>query len=395
MEVAHRRIRKVAALALCLLGANAVTDDDGSANDFSVVLSPPVNMSSDAVISAIIFRGYERWDGTSEGWMVTNDPPRAGRVNDSLLSAMVSSYGYDEDGSGSVANGRDQFAQYWMPSGTCTLSGNNCTLFKDDECGKDDECDVAAYGAREALVTGKWGPYAYFSIQAVWTDPNTGEVTQLSTVDAEWSDPAGNPYIEGAMSVFALNSSGDGAASAFAPRGSRGGGSDDGSFPPTPAPTNCTNSVTIVAGASDVVLWTRVGDDGVTGNLTVPAGAWSLADLAAWWSAATLTDSTGAPHALDCFFDARHYTFTFGVEGITGNWIMPGSANKGFWGAIGHVYDGTLSSSNPTTTALAGCAADDDDDRASNGTIALFRPDAETSARPDFDGAVNGGCVDT
>ena len=45
---------------------------------------------------------------------------------------------------------------------------------------------------------------------------------------------------------------------------------------PSVAPSYCAANVSIVAGESDFVAWTKLGGSGVTGNVTVPAGTYTL-----------------------------------------------------------------------------------------------------------------------
>ena len=46
-----------------------------SSSTFSVTLSPPAGTSESAVLTAITFRAYERWDGTEKGWSAIDSPP--------------------------------------------------------------------------------------------------------------------------------------------------------------------------------------------------------------------------------------------------------------------------------------------------------------------------------
>ena len=191
--------------------ASAVSNASSSASTFSVVLSPPAGTSADAILTDITFRAYERWDGTAEGWTVTDAPPRAGAVGGALVD-MAQSLGYDGSGQGSVQLGIDQFAHYFGPQGACSVSGAVCKGH--GGCTDGGECVVAAYGAREAVVEGTWGPVGYYSMNVRWQVPATGESIELYTVDAEWPAALGdapNPYVAGNETVFAQFSRASGA----------------------------------------------------------------------------------------------------------------------------------------------------------------------------------------
>jgi hypothetical protein len=128
---------------------------------------------------------------------------------------------------------------------------------------------------------------------------------------------------------------------------------------PSMTPTYCTENVTIVAGVSDFVEWSKVGTNGVTGNVTVPAGTYTLEDLAVTWSALTLKASTGATYGLVVVLNTDNHTYTFGLDTSDVVWKMPSVTNKAFWNAIGHEYKvtGALTQSSPQTTTLSlGCA---------------------------------------
>ena len=117
--------------------ASAVSNASSSASTFSVVLSPPAGTSADAILTDITFRAYERWDGTAEGWTVTDAPPRAGAVGGALVD-MTQSLGYDGSGQGSVQLGIDQFAHYFGPQGACSTTGAVCKGH--DGCTDGGEC---------------------------------------------------------------------------------------------------------------------------------------------------------------------------------------------------------------------------------------------------------------
>ena len=129
---------------------------------------------------------------------------------------------------------------------------------------------------------------------------------------------------------------------------------------PTMAPSYCAVNVSIDT-SSDMVLWSRLGANGATANVTVPHGFYSLETLAAAWSALTVRASDGTMWGLDVKLDADNHTYKFGFDEAwtSGKWVMKGTANKGFWNAIGHDYKtaGSLSNTAPTTSELSlGCA---------------------------------------
>ena len=100
-----------------------------------------------------------------------------------------------------------------------------------------------------------------------------------------------------------------------------------------PTPFTC---FTIVDGESSTVQWGKLGTNGVTAELDVPAGKYTLEGIAAALSSLSpIVDSTGTEHTLDVVYDADENTLTFAVGDASGGWYITNYRSSGFLAAVG------------------------------------------------------------
>ena len=304
-----------------------------SSSTFSVTLSPPAGTSESAVLTAITFRAYERWDGTEKGWSAIDSPPRAGAVGGELLD-MGLTLGYDGSGQGSVELGIDQFAHYFAPQGTCSMTGELCKGH--DGCtAAGSECVVPAYGAREAVVEGTWGPVGYYSMNVKWQDPATGEMTELYTVDAEWPAALGgepNPYVKGNETVFAQFANATAARAAAAPAAGRaapaskaaaGGGTVALYRPDKQTSSGLGFDGAVLDDCADTYVSTMQSYDSSKAacephGVSPPVGNYSFLVLRAKLPRVLVAFDTASPDAIFGEYDARYFSVGSHVCGAYG-----------------------------------------------------------------------------
>ena len=95
----------------------------------------------------------------------------------------------------------------------------------------------------------------------------------------------------------------------------------------TPAPTPYT-CITIVDGESSTLEFGKLGANGVTGALEVPADDYNLVTLAEALSALPLIDSDGAEHSFEVTYDESAHDLTFDVGDANGGWCVVSDASR-------------------------------------------------------------------